>query len=303
MEVSKLGLYRGYKPVIVPTNTGRITMKGITKPVIAINQHTGEYLDTMVPNKEYKFPTDLVLEVPIMQDGGLAEYKNLMNYQDGGSPSAIRNQMIRDLFKESIYSEDDDTQPAVAPVQESDVEETTNYELEKIKNDNIRLQEQLDEMQDEMFGNPFSNKKSYNSKKDFKNGMFAKVTTYGYNDDPYSDNNSKNAIGHNNNKLVEGTSVALSQKTANAYGFKRGDFINVKFGDGKQQKVRYDDTIPSNYDNENIPRIDFFTPSKQYQKVDGQSVQLSKFQSGGTYSVSEAELRALKEANKRFRIV
>jgi LysM repeat protein len=60
------------QPVIVPA--GDITMDGIEYPVDAYDANTGEFLETMQPNKQYKFGTNRVLEIPQAQFGNDGVY-------------------------------------------------------------------------------------------------------------------------------------------------------------------------------------------------------------------------------------
>lgn len=55
------------QPVMVPS--GDITMNGIDQEVDAFDGNTGEYLETMQPNMDYKFNTNKVLEIPKAQSG------------------------------------------------------------------------------------------------------------------------------------------------------------------------------------------------------------------------------------------
>ena len=67
------------QPVMVPA--GDITMEGIDYPVDAYDGNTGEYLDTMQPDMNYKFNTNKVLEVPKAQFGTRdrsAHYRKLL---------------------------------------------------------------------------------------------------------------------------------------------------------------------------------------------------------------------------------
>lgn len=56
------------QPVVVPS--GDISMQGIDYPVEAYDANTGEYLETMQPEKRYKFGTSRVLEVPVKAQMG-----------------------------------------------------------------------------------------------------------------------------------------------------------------------------------------------------------------------------------------
>jgi hypothetical protein len=103
--------------------------------------------------------------------------------------------------------------------------------------------------------------------------VMAQATKYGYDADPYGDTNSINGIGHANNQLEEGLSVALSRKTARKLGIKPKQTTDllVTLPDGTQLSARYDDTIPGRYKED---RIDFYTPSGELA-FDGQQVQIS----------------------------
>jgi hypothetical protein len=83
------------------------------------------------------------------------------------------------------------------------------------------------------------------------------VTSYGYADDPYLDTNSANGIGHRNNQLHAGLSVALAKKTAQELGAEPGDDLLVTLPDGTTRQAKYDDTIPPDYDEH---RIDIYSP-------------------------------------------
>lgn len=103
--------------------------------------------------------------------------------------------------------------------------------------------------------------------------VMAQATKYGYEADPYGDTNSINGIGHANNQLEEGLSVALSRKTARKLGIKPKQTTDllVTLPDGTQLSARYDDTIPGRYKED---RIDFYTPSGELA-FDGEQVQIS----------------------------
>ena len=101
----------------------------------------------------------------------------------------------------------------------------------------------------------------------------AKATKYGYEGDPYGDSNSLSGIGHSDNQLEDGVSVALSQATARKLGLKpkqTADLL-VTLENGRQIQARYDDTIPPGYGED---RIDFYTPSGRLD-FDGQQVDVS----------------------------
>jgi hypothetical protein len=89
--------------------------------------------------------------------------------------------------------------------------------------------------------------------------VVAQGTIYGYPSDPNKDSNSAKGIGNRGNQL-NSSSVAISQKTADALGIgiKSGASIKATFPDGKTGIYRVDDTIPPDYSNH---RIDFFHPT------------------------------------------
>ena len=103
--------------------------------------------------------------------------------------------------------------------------------------------------------------------------LTAQASKYGYQSDPTGDTNSLNGIGHANNQLQDGLSVALSRETARKLGIrpKQTTDLLVTLPDGTQIPARYDDTIPSGYSED---RIDFYTPSGELA-FDGQQVQVS----------------------------
>lgn len=74
IPVSKYGMYQyPNQPVVVPSNN--ITMQGINKPVMAYPN--GDQPQVMLPDKKYNFPNSTnVLEVPLMQNGGMIKLAN-----------------------------------------------------------------------------------------------------------------------------------------------------------------------------------------------------------------------------------
>jgi len=90
------------------------------------------------------------------------------------------------------------------------------------------------------------------------------ATYYGYASDKYADSNSTKGIGNRNNKLIEGTSVAIKQTTAAALNLRVGNKILVTNLTGAQIGIySYDDTIP---DADPGARIDFYNPSAEKTK-------------------------------------
>lgn len=74
IPVSKYGMYQyPNQPVVVPSNN--ITMQGINKPVMAYPN--GDQPQVMLPDQKYNFPNSTnVLEVPLMQNGGMIKLAN-----------------------------------------------------------------------------------------------------------------------------------------------------------------------------------------------------------------------------------
>ena len=56
------------QPTMVPSPSGRITMKGVPYPVMGVDE-TGHSI-MMMPGGEYQFPGDMVYEQPVMKNGG-----------------------------------------------------------------------------------------------------------------------------------------------------------------------------------------------------------------------------------------
>lgn len=71
-----------------------------------------------------------------------------------------------------------------------------------------------------------------------------KLSNYGYAGDTYSDTNSAAGIGHSDNRLVDGMSVALTASLAKQYGIARGDRLRLHTTKGIIEAV-YDDTVPT----------------------------------------------------------
>lgn len=67
------------QPTIVPSPTGRITMKGVGYPVMGVDE-TG-HAQMMMPGGEYLFPGNFVYEHPIVKNGGWLD-----KFQEGGGP-------------------------------------------------------------------------------------------------------------------------------------------------------------------------------------------------------------------------
>ena len=123
----------------------------------------------------------------------------------------------------------------------------------------------------------------------------AQVTSYGYASDPHLDTNSANGIGHSDNQLHAGLSVALMQSTAEKMGLERGEDILVTLEDGTTRRARYDDTIPPDYDED---RIDFYTPDGPVA-FDGQKASIKPVPGGidpqGLQRLRRTALQAKRE--------
>ena len=89
------------------------------------------------------------------------------------------------------------------------------------------------------------------------NGIRALATVYGYPGDTTGDPNSLKAIGNRNNKLIEGSSVALKESTAKYLNILLGGKVKVTFKDNTTGIFSYVDTIPE-YDAG--VRVDFYQP-------------------------------------------
>ena len=82
--------------------------------------------------------------------------------------------------------------------------------------------------------------------------------------------------------MTSGSSVALSESTANKLGVNRGDRLLVTFSNGTQQVVTYDDTIPPSYSND---RVDFYLATDQEKSkfiYDGNNATLQKLNGAST---------------------
>lgn len=55
---------------LINTPQGLITMSNTNKQLKAFDANTGKFLANMIPGKDYKFPTNKVLEIPINKSGG-----------------------------------------------------------------------------------------------------------------------------------------------------------------------------------------------------------------------------------------
>lgn len=84
VPVSMDGLYEFPNQKVVVPN-GNITMKGINYPVEAYDADNGKFLQTMLPNQNYQFDVDNVLEVPKGKFG-------ISKMQSGGSKVELTKQ-------------------------------------------------------------------------------------------------------------------------------------------------------------------------------------------------------------------
>lgn len=75
-------------------------------------------------------------------------------------------------------------------------------------------------------------------------GLNIKLSNYGYASDTTPDSYSARGIGHANNSLVSGRSVAITKRLADKMGIQRGAVLEIDTDKGKKL-VTYDDTVPS----------------------------------------------------------
>lgn len=98
-------------------------------------------------------------------------------------------------------------------------------------------------------------------------------TTYGYEKrgDPDWDKKSANGIGNHGNKLVAGTSLAISDDLVNQYGLGLGETVSITTSDGRTISGTYDDTtgyVPGT----KTPLtgiVDLYDPNQQYANLSG----------------------------------
>lgn len=95
----------------IPTENGDITMQGIEYPINAYDGNTGQFLETMLPNQDYSFDTDLVLEEPLYAQKGLTvntdpNIDTLITrlYNKTKNPYVLKIKTKRDLLKFYEYS-------------------------------------------------------------------------------------------------------------------------------------------------------------------------------------------------------
>ena len=90
-----------------------------------------------------------------------------------------------------------------------------------------------------------------------------KLSNYGYTSDTTPDSFSSAGIGHSNNKLIDGTSAAITKSLANQLGIKSGEWFIAKTTKG-DFRLRYDDTVPATDKRTGPlpPTIDIYRKSK-----------------------------------------
>ena len=114
-----------------------------------------------------------------------------------------------------------------------------------------------------------------------KNGIKAVATRYGFAGDTYGNANDRAGIGNNNNRLVQGKSVALSPELYEllGIGYKSGAWINVEFPNGSVKKFQTADQTARNLTG---LRVDFYDPEGKFKSVDGKPLYVTKVSSGGS---------------------
>lgn len=133
----------------------------------------------------------------------------------------------------------------------------------------------------------------------------AQVTRYGYKGDPRMNSNDAKGIGNRNNRLKDGSSVALNPEVAKELGInlKGNEYVEAKIG-GQWQRFRVDDTTAKGLENH---RIDFYDPSGRRTKLDGSMVQIRKASQpvqrrGGSSFANAAKYQGTKEGKNTKRI-
>ena len=109
----------------------------------------------------------------------------------------------------------------------------------------------------------------------FKNPI--KLSNYGYATDSTPDSWSAKGIGHANNKLIDGTSAAITKTLANDLGLKTGDWFIAKTTKG-DFRLRYDDTVPATDKRTGPlpPTIDIYRKTKGSNSWGGKVLGLQK---------------------------
>jgi hypothetical protein len=132
--------------------------------------------------------------------------------------------------------------------------------------------------------------------RDITNGTAtARITRYGYKDDPYMDFNTARGIGHANNKLKAGVTVALGAGMKKRLGLGRKQPANliVKARDPATGEVMWErtfehgDTISKKYDDQN--RLDIYDPSGEFAQFDGMDVTVERADGYGPAMSVEAQ--------------
>jgi hypothetical protein len=106
-----------------------------------------------------------------------------------------------------------------------------------------------------------------------------KLSNYGYASDLTPDSWSAKGIGHANNKLIDGTSAAITKSLANDLGLKSGDWFIARTTRGAF-RLRYDDTVPS-YDKRTgalPPTIDVYRKTSGSNNWGGKVLAIEKIE-------------------------
>lgn len=101
--------------------------------------------------------------------------------------------------------------------------------------------------------------------------MKVKLANYGYDSDLSPDRNSNVLrIGHNNNKLEDGVSAAVTRSLAKRLNLEKGAWFTAHTADGAKYRRRYDDTVPTTYKGKKLPEtVDLFRPKDGSNKFGG----------------------------------
>lgn len=127
---------------LIKTSDGRITMTNTKKKLKAFDAKTGKFLSDLEPGKEYKFPTNQILEVPSFQNGGI-KYIPFVNSEKALSPSVDNFRKNQDVIDWNNYIDSPEYQNKVkAQAQQTQVAPTkklSDSEKVKAKEQKIRL--------------------------------------------------------------------------------------------------------------------------------------------------------------------
>ncbi len=118
-----------------------------------------------------------------------------------------------------------------------------------------------------------------------KRGIKSVATRYGFTTDKYANQNDRNGIGNNGNKLTQGKSVALSPELYDllGIGYKSGAYINVEFPNGSVKKFQTADQTRRGLTG---LRVDFYDPKGNFKSVDGKTLYVTKVSSSGAVDVA-----------------